>query len=95
MQELVDESNTSFLASGWTKSVYKIVPKRPTLLSGRQYAVKIVNLEGRHIEQCLMQHKINIEQCYLEASKKLVKEVALLHHLHCPQVIQVRKYLIL
>ncbi|XP_046338858.2 extracellular tyrosine-protein kinase PKDCC-like [Haliotis rufescens] len=71
-----------FIASGWTKAVFKGKYK------GRSMAVKTVYIGGQDINTCIQQG-VSMEECYHRAAQKIVKEIVVLQALPHENVIKV------
>lgn len=82
---LGDLTGLEWLASGWTKAVY-----RGRFKSGRAIALKTVNLGGHDIESCLARGEApSLARCYRRTSAKILRELILLQQLDHPNVIKV------
>lgn len=80
---LEEVEGLEFLASGWTKSVYK------AMFRGRQVAVKTVNLNGQDMRTCLEEPTGSLGSCYRRTAVKILKELILLTQLRHRNVIEV------
>lgn len=76
-------TNKEYVASGWTKAVYK------TNLEGRPVALKTIDLSGHDMTKCGQQLAGSPSFCYKKASQKILKELLLLRALKIPNVVQV------
>lgn len=74
-------SDLRFVASGWTKAVFK------GKFNGLNVAVKVVNSYGHDIQQCQKLYETTI--CMENAEMKILKEIILLHELAHNNVIKV------
>jgi hypothetical protein len=82
--DILSMTNKHFVASGWTKAVYR------GDLKNQSYAIKTVSPQGTDISSCLDRgHRYDV--CYNEAAKKIIKETY--HHnqtRHCLWLCEVR-----
>ena len=76
-------TNKEYIASGWTKAVYK------TNMDGQPVALKKVDLSGHDMAKCGQQLSRVPSFCYKKASQKILKELLLLKALKIPNVVQV------
>lgn len=77
-------STMSFMGSGWTKAVYK------SKHHNKDLAVKIVDIAGQDIQDCLEKQKLsNLDICYRKAGKKIIKEIVLLNNLQHENIVKV------
>ena len=82
-------TNQEYIASGWTKAVYK------TNMEGHPVALKKVDLSGHDMAKCGQQLKGTPSFCYKKASQKILKELLLLKALKLPNVVQVMRNIFL
>ena len=75
-------TNMTYLASGWTKAVYK------GLYKGSPVAVKTVDITGQEVQTC-MTSGLSEELCYVKAAKKIVKEIVVLQAVAGEHVLKV------
>ena len=75
-------TNRTYLASGWTKAVFRGVYK------GQPVAIKTVDIKGQDVSSC-MAKGISFGNCYHKAAKKIVKEIIVLQALANDNVIKV------
>ncbi|KAK3092758.1 hypothetical protein FSP39_006941 [Pinctada imbricata] len=80
--DFVNIKNRTYLASGWTKAVYKGVYK------GKNVAIKTVDVKGQDVSTCMAKGH-TFEFCYNKAAQKIVKEIIVLQALANDNVIQV------
>ena len=76
-------TNKEYVASGWTKAVYK------TNLEGHPVALKTIDLSGHDMTKCGQLLTESHSFCYKKASQKILKELLLLRALKIPNVVQV------
>lgn len=76
-------SNMTYLASGWTKAVYK------GLYKGSPVAVKTVDVNGQEVQTC-MASGLSQNLCYVKAAKKIVKEIVVLQAVAGDNVLKVK-----
>ncbi len=76
-----------YIASGWTKAVYKAVIRRNPV------ALKTVDLSGHDMVKCGQQLADSWADCYTSASQKILKELLLLRALSVPNVVKVSNVL--
>ncbi|XP_074640104.1 extracellular tyrosine-protein kinase PKDCC-like [Tubulanus polymorphus] len=81
--DLKDIRNRTFVASGWTKAVYK------AKYNGHDVAVKLVDVSGHDMLTCMQNGKIAYFECYARAAQKIIKEILLLQGLAHRNVLQV------
>lgn len=74
----------TFLASGWTKAVYR------GQLDDKKVAIKTVDAEGHDVSMCQQHYLLSEQQCYSRAAHKVLKEMVLLRGLQHPHVVEVR-----
>ena len=72
-----------YLASGWTKAVYK------GLYQGTPVALKTVDPRGQDVNTCMEAGRSHTE-CFIKAAKKIVKEIVILQALADRNVLKVR-----
>ena len=82
-------TNQEYIASGWTKAVYK------TNMDGHPVALKKVDLSGHDMAKCGQQLTRTPSFCYKKASQKILKELLLLKALKIPNVVQVMRNIFL
>lgn len=82
--DILSMRNKRFVASGWTKAVYR------GDLKNQSYAIKTVSPQGTDISSCL-DRGYRYHVCYNEAAKKIIKETSLLQRLTHPNIIKVCK----
>ncbi|XP_046387345.1 extracellular tyrosine-protein kinase PKDCC-like [Ischnura elegans] len=75
-------SDLEFLASGWTKAVYR------AKLWGRDVAIKTVNLNGLDFRECQSAGG-SPSGCYKKVSVKILREMVLLRQLRHENIVQV------
>ncbi|KAK3597422.1 hypothetical protein CHS0354_040160 [Potamilus streckersoni] len=75
-------TNKTYIASGWTKAVYKGIYKEMPV------ALKTVDPQGQDVSTCMEKSSSSIE-CYANAAKKIVKEVVILQALNSENVLKV------
>ncbi|XP_046388773.1 extracellular tyrosine-protein kinase PKDCC-like [Ischnura elegans] len=75
-------SDLEFLASGWTKAVYR------AKLWGRDVAIKTVNLNGLDFRECQSAGG-SLSGCYRRVSVKILREMILLRQLRHENIVQV------
>ncbi|KAF4517346.1 hypothetical protein B566_EDAN011733 [Ephemera danica] len=80
---LRDVAQLEFIASGWTKAVY-----RGKLAGNRDVAVKTVNLNGHELQVCQARGE-TLPECYSRAAAKLMREMILLTELAHDNMIKV------
>jgi hypothetical protein len=80
---LRDVAQLEFLASGWTKAVY-----RGKLSGDRDVAVKTVNLNGHELQAC-QERGETLHECYSRAAAKLMREMILLTELAHENMVKV------
>lgn len=83
--DILSMRNKRFVASGWTKAVYR------GDLKNQSYAIKTVSPQGTDISSCL-DRGYRYHVCYNEAAKKIIKETSLLQRLTHPNIIKVLGY---
>ena len=76
-------TNKEYIASGWTKAVYK------TNMDGQPVALKKVDLSAHDMTECGQELSRVPPFCYKKASQKILKELLLLKALKIPNVVQV------
>lgn len=80
--DVMNISNMTYLASGWTKAVYK------GYFKGLPVAVKTVDVNGPDVKTCKANGGSETA-CYVKAAKKIVKEIVLLQALSGEHVLKV------
>lgn len=75
-------TNMTYLASGWTKAVYRGSYK------GSPVAVKTVDVNGQNVKTC-MKSGFSQTLCYVKAAKKIVKEIVVLQSIAGDNVLKV------
>lgn len=80
--DIVNVTDRVYLASGWTKAVY-----RGTYL-GTPVALKTVDPKGQDVTTCMESGK-SYTECYVKAAKKIVKEIVILQALADRNVLKV------
>ncbi|XP_046387342.1 extracellular tyrosine-protein kinase PKDCC-like [Ischnura elegans] len=75
-------SDLEFLASGWTKAVYR------AKMWGRDVAIKTVNLNGLDFRECQSAGG-SLSGCYRRISVKILREMVLLRQLRHENIVQV------
>lgn len=78
-------TDVSYIASGWTKAVYKAKYK------GRDVAVKVVDTKGWDYTSCIENGR-DPQTCHLNGAKKLVKELLILRALNHSNIAKVIAY---
>lgn len=81
----VNVSELEFLASGWTKAVYRGDLQGPV-------AIKTVDTTGHDVTHCLHNTPFTSQLCYAQASHKILKEILLLTGLSHPNIIKVCRH---
>lgn len=80
--DIINITDMTYLASGWTKAVYK------GLFKGSPVAVKTVDVNGQDVTTC-MDSGMPQTACYVKAAKKIVKEIVVLQALAGENVLKV------
>ena len=80
--EIRNITKKTYLASGWTKAVYKGYYK------GSPVALKTVDLHGQDVGTCVKSGRSQ-SACYVRAAKKVIKEIVVLQALANPNVLKV------
>lgn len=90
---LAELRDAEYLASGWTKAVFRArLPSRTAAAADQLLAVKAVDPRGKQILQCLQTDAPL--HCRHEATLKLLSEALLLRRLQHPAVLRVRSALL-
>lgn len=80
--DVLNITDMTYLASGWTKAVYKGVFK------GSPVAVKTVDVNGQEVTTC-MASGLSQTTCYVKAARKIVKEIVVLQAIAGEHVLKV------
>ena len=80
--DIANITDRIYLASGWTKAVYK------GMYQGTPVALKTVDPGGQDVNTCMEAGRSHIE-CYIKAAKKIVKEIVILQALADRNVLKV------
>lgn len=80
--DILNITDMTYLASGWTKAVYKATFK------GSSVAIKTVDVKGQDVSTC-MDSGLSQAACYVQAAKKIVKEIVVLQALAGENVLKV------
>ena len=81
--DIANISDRVYLASGWTKAVYRGV------YQGTPVALKTVDPQGQDVTTCVESGKSHTD-CYIKAAKKIVKEIVILQALADKNVLKVK-----
>ncbi|XP_045185763.2 extracellular tyrosine-protein kinase PKDCC-like isoform X1 [Mercenaria mercenaria] len=80
--DIANITDRTYIASGWTKAVYKGTYK------GSPVALKTVDVKGQDVTTC-MDSGMSETACFVKAAKKIVKEIVLLQALAGENVLKV------
>lgn len=80
--DIANISDRVYLASGWTKAVYRGV------YQGTPVALKTVDPQGQDVTTCVESGKSHTD-CHIKAAKKIVKEIVILQALADKNVLKV------
>lgn len=80
--DIANISDMTYMASGWTKAVYK------GLYKGTPVAIKTIDVKGQDVTTC-RSTGMSQSACYVKAAKKIVKEIVILQALAGENVLKV------
>ncbi|KAH3854815.1 hypothetical protein DPMN_097364, partial [Dreissena polymorpha] len=80
--DVMNITNMTFIASGWTKAVYKGVFRDIPV------AIKTVDVKGQDVTTCMNEGNTETT-CFVKAAKKIVKEIVVLQALTGQNVLKV------
>ncbi len=87
-EEIGNLTGQEFIASGWTKAVYR------GSYHGENVAIKRIDLAGHDMNNCIEKYQSSQQYCYAKSSQKILKEILLLGSMDHPHIIKVKTHLI-